>query len=123
MAAIFIETYQQRISEFLVRQQVSDDLKTAVVKISGSVEGGSPGTVVELEILSPTGSNVLKTSAKSSENGEFKANLRVENPRTLVPIHLRRSTTIHHYRQPPGPTSIPNQENSDSDACVSYNIN
>ena len=38
---VYLEIFEARISEFVVRQEVSEDLKSAVVKVTGSVEGGA----------------------------------------------------------------------------------
>jgi beta-mannosidase len=83
---VYIETLESRVAEFLVRQEVSDDLKTAVVKITGSVEGAEAGSEVELQVLSPTGESVLKEAVKTAEDGTFKAELKIENPDLWYPF-------------------------------------
>ncbi|KAE9377261.1 glycoside hydrolase family 2 protein [Stipitochalara longipes BDJ] len=83
---IYLEVFEARISEFLIRQEVSDDLETAIVKISGSVEGADAGKEVVLEILSPSGENVKKESVKIDENGTFKAELNIQKPELWYPF-------------------------------------
>lgn len=81
---IFLETFSSRVSEFLARQEVSADLKTVTVKITGSVEG--EGKEVEIEVKAPDGKSVLKEIVKVDEKGSFKAELKVESPELWYPF-------------------------------------
>jgi beta-mannosidase len=81
---VYLEVFQARISEFIVRREVAEDLKTAVVKITGSVEGG--GKEVEIEVLSPTGASIAKEEVEVDEKGQFITDLRVKNPELWWPF-------------------------------------
>ena len=81
---INLEIFQARISEFLVRQEVSADLSSALVKISGSVDGGSSS--IELEIHAPSGQSVLKHRIQVTEKGSFNTELKVSKPELWYPF-------------------------------------
>lgn len=83
---VWVETWEEdtgRIEEFIVRQEVSEDLQNAVVKITGVVDGKAEKVVLQLE--GPGGKEVLSQEV-SVENGVFKANLKVENPELWYPF-------------------------------------
>jgi beta-mannosidase len=79
-----LEVFEGRIGEFLVRQEVSEDLNSAVVNISGSVEGG--GGKVELAVMGPKGEAVVKEEIDVNSKGVFNASLKVEKPELWWPF-------------------------------------
>jgi len=84
---IYLEIFHARISSFLVRQEVSSDLESAVLKISGAVEGKHEG-VVEIDVLSPSGESVLKKKVKVQvdEKGAFATELEIQKPELWFPF-------------------------------------
>jgi beta-mannosidase len=76
---IYLEAFESRISDFVVRQEVREDLKTAVVKITGSVEGETQ-KVVGIEVLSPTGASIAKQEVEVDNKGSFSASLNIQSP-------------------------------------------
>ena len=83
---VYLEIFEHRISQLLVRQEVSADLKSATVKITGSVEGGEAGKEVELEVKAPNGDSVTKETVKTTENGTFSSELKIKNPDLWYPF-------------------------------------
>jgi beta-mannosidase len=83
---VYLEIFEHRISELLVRQEVSADLKSATVKITGSVEAGEAGKEVELEVKAPNGDCVTKETIKTTENRTFSTKLKIENPDLWYPF-------------------------------------
>jgi beta-mannosidase len=84
---VWVETWEEdggRIDEFLVRQEVSEDLQTAVVKIAGVVEGKAEKVV--LEISDPSGKEVLKREVEIGDKGVFKSDLKVDKPELWFPF-------------------------------------
>jgi len=71
-----------------VRQEVAAEIKSAVVKVSGSVEGG--GERVVLEVAGPDGEVVLKVEEElnidSNGKGDFEVSLKVEKPELWWPF-------------------------------------
>ncbi|KAF8867298.1 glycoside hydrolase family 2 protein [Acephala macrosclerotiorum] len=82
---VWVEVFEERVSEFLVRQQVSEDLKSAVAKITGKVEG-SEGGKVKVEIKSPDGKTVVREDVEVDGEGSFKGELKVEKPELWWPF-------------------------------------
>lgn len=74
---IWLETYTSRISEFLVRQQVSEDLKSAEIKITGAVEG--EGRTIRIELTDPDGAKVAEQEFAVSEKGVFEGTVSLSN--------------------------------------------
>lgn len=72
---IWLDVFKARISEFLVRQEVSADLKTATVSVTGSVDRGKEGAAVEIVIEDPEGSKVAQGDAVIDEKGNFKTKI------------------------------------------------
>ena len=84
---VWVEVFEERIAEFLVRQEVSKDLRHAVVKITGVVEGSSAEGKVEVSIIAPDGETVvLKEELGIDENGIFAADLTIEKPELWWPF-------------------------------------
>lgn len=73
---IWLETYSTRISEFLVRQQVSENLQHADLKITGVVDGEAKTILIKL--VDPNGKTVLEESRPVSEKGAFEGTVSVE---------------------------------------------
>lgn len=73
---IWLETYSTRISEFIVRQQVSENLQHADLKITGVVDGEAKNILIKL--VDPNGKIVLEESRPVSENGAFEGTVSVE---------------------------------------------
>jgi beta-mannosidase len=83
---IYIELFNARIADFLVRQEVSPDLGAATIKVTGSVDGLKGGHVVNLEVKSPDGKEVLGKEVVVEEDGTFKADLVVDKPELWWPF-------------------------------------
>lgn len=81
---VYVEVYEGRVSEFVVRQEVSADLGSAVVRVWGLVEGGA-GTLV-LDVRGPDGSEVVKREVSVGEGGVFEAELEVKGPELWWPF-------------------------------------
>jgi beta-mannosidase len=85
---VWLESWSEtegRIREWVVRQEVSEDLKTAVVKIRGSVEGGK-GSAVSVEITDPEGKQVLTQDISVDSKREFNADIEVQSPQLWYPF-------------------------------------
>jgi beta-mannosidase len=82
---VYLEVYEERVESLVVRQVVDEDLKSAVVKIEGKVEGIKVGAVV-LEIIDPSGKAVVSEEVKVSGDGLFNRELKVENPELWWPF-------------------------------------
>ena len=59
----------------IVRQEVSEDLKTASIYANGNVDGVSADSKILLELIDPEGKKVLETQAIVSEDGKFSTTL------------------------------------------------
>ncbi|OBT83701.1 hypothetical protein VE02_08279 [Pseudogymnoascus sp. 03VT05] len=70
---IWLETYTSRISEFLVRQQVSEDLQIAELRITGAVDG--EGRSVLIHLTDPSGNVLVEKELPLSENNIFEGYL------------------------------------------------
>lgn len=82
---VWVEVFEERIAEFLVRQEVSKDLRHAVVKVTGIVEG--EGKKVEVSVIAPDGKTVVvKEELDVDEDGAFEADLTVEKPELWWPF-------------------------------------
>ncbi|TVY48629.1 Beta-mannosidase B, partial [Lachnellula occidentalis] len=68
-----------RIRDWIVRQEVSEDLKKAVVKIKGCVEGRK-GSPISVEITDPEGKQVLIQDISVESTGKFSADIEVNSP-------------------------------------------
>ncbi len=79
---VWVEVFEDRIDEFLVREEVSEDLKHAVVKITGVIatREKDASEKVEVAIFGPDGSVVLKEDLAIGSGGNFKADLNITNP-------------------------------------------
>jgi beta-mannosidase len=77
---IYLETYVSRIYDLHLAQDVANDLKSADLTIAGSVE--NPGSIqeVSVELIDPSGTPVLSTSASISPKGDFSIQHKLENP-------------------------------------------
>ncbi|KAM3078304.1 hypothetical protein ACMFMG_006191 [Clarireedia jacksonii] len=73
---VWLETYNSRISDFVVRQQVSDDLKIAELKITGGVAGDCKGVVIQ--VTDPSGKMVIEKELALSEDSLFEGSLLVK---------------------------------------------
>ncbi|PVH86087.1 glycoside hydrolase family 2 protein [Cadophora sp. DSE1049] len=83
---IWLETFTERISQFLVRQSVSEDLSTATIAINGTTASAQPSSTILLTVLSPTGSTILTQETPVSSTGAFSTSLNVENPELWYPF-------------------------------------
>jgi beta-mannosidase len=68
---VWIETYEKRIGEFVVRQKVDEGLQSAKVTIQGMTEGLKEGEKVILTIEDPDGKEVSKVEAAVDKEGAF----------------------------------------------------
>jgi beta-mannosidase len=83
---VWLEVFEERIAEFLVRQEVSKDLRHAVVKVTGIVEGSREGKV-DVSVIAPDGKTVvLKEELDVDEDGNFASDLAVERPELWWPF-------------------------------------
>lgn len=83
---VSLETWEEergRVDEFLVRQSVAEDLKSAVLNITGVVEGDVQHVL--LQLVDPTGSRVVEKTVKV-EAGIFKADISVDAPELWFPF-------------------------------------
>ncbi|TAQ83851.1 hypothetical protein B7494_g7827 [Chlorociboria aeruginascens] len=67
---VFCEVFEGRVKEFVVRQEVGKDLKSAVVRVSGAVEGG--GKEVQVQIVNPKGVILKDEILDLDKRGIFK---------------------------------------------------
>lgn len=75
-----------RIRECVVRQEVSEDLKTAVVLIEGIVEGGN-GAWITVEIQDPTSdAQVFSEKVGVNSTGKFSGRFEVHDPQLWYPF-------------------------------------
>ncbi|KAJ5604693.1 hypothetical protein N7510_009847 [Penicillium lagena] len=81
---IYLEIFETRIDELLIRQEVSADLKTAVLNVKGSVEHPSPNQEVNLELLAPAGSRIQSHILKAVGT-RFEASITINNPELWYP--------------------------------------
>ncbi|CAM1502643.1 Fc.00g074190.m01.CDS01 [Cosmosporella sp. VM-42] len=81
---IYLETFERRIDEILVRQDVSADLKTAVISVKGSVEYPTPDQDLTLELHDPAGSQIQSHFLKAVD-GHFEASVALEAPQLWYP--------------------------------------
>ncbi|TPX12730.1 uncharacterized protein E0L32_000907 [Thyridium curvatum] len=81
---IYLECFEKRVDQLLIRQQVSHDLKTALLTIKGSVEGVSSGEEVVLELQDPSGA-VAQTHRIKAEDGRFQSEIIEEQPQLWYP--------------------------------------
>ncbi|KAJ5805070.1 hypothetical protein N7474_010957 [Penicillium riverlandense] len=81
---IYLEIFETRIDELLIRQEVSADLKTAVLSVKGSVEHPSPNQEVNLELLDPAGSHIQSHILKA-DCARFEASITINNPQLWYP--------------------------------------
>jgi beta-mannosidase len=68
---IYLEAYESRIYNFLVRQDVANDLGSAVFMISGDVENHHQEDELEILILDPSGSVIYKDFINLTKKGAF----------------------------------------------------
>lgn len=81
---IYLELFEKRIDDILVRQEVVADLKTAVLSAKGSVEYPSPNQEVTLELFDPAGSR-LQSHILNVVDGVFEASITVKSPQLWYP--------------------------------------
>jgi hypothetical protein len=79
---IYLETFRSRISEFLVRQNVSPDLSSATISITGSLDAPSKAAIV-IVVEDPDGKKVLVKNAEQVEievdkQGQFKGSITLD---------------------------------------------
>lgn len=83
---MYLQIYQQRISEFIIRQQVSENLTTADIIVVGSVEFSEKEPEARVEVFSPTG-ELLQQNAVELVNGNFNMTIAIDEPLLWFP-HL-----------------------------------
>lgn len=81
---IYLETFETRIDELLIRQEVSADLKTAVLSVKGTVEHPSPNQEVNIELLDPAGL-CLQSHNMKADGAQFEASITINNPQLWYP--------------------------------------
>jgi beta-mannosidase len=81
---IYLQIYEKRIDELLVRQKVSPDLSFAVISVRGSIEHGSLREKVTVNVQSPTGT-YLHASSLMASDGRFEVEITVQNPQLWYP--------------------------------------
>lgn len=85
---VWLESWNEeegRIKEWIVRQEVSEDLKTGSLKITGSVEGGK-GKNVSVVVSNAEGEQVLAQDIGVDSTGNFSADIGVKNPELWYPF-------------------------------------
>lgn len=83
---IWLETFTERISQFLVRQSVSEDLSTAKIIINGTASSAQPSSTILLTVTNPNGSTLLTEETPISSTGTFSTTLTVSNPELWYPF-------------------------------------
>lgn len=92
---VWLETYTTRISEFLVRQQVSEDLGSATLKVSGVIDGGAAKSVL-INVTDPNGKAVLsKELPVSDKGGVFQGELAIQGDLQLWYPFLYGSSPLY----------------------------
>ncbi|KAH6678555.1 glycoside hydrolase family 2 protein [Halenospora varia] len=85
---VWLETWNEKdgkIKEWIVRQSVSEDLKTATLSISGLVEPGE-NRIVSIQVDDSSGQFVLRAEVSAGSEGGFSESLRVGNPELWYPF-------------------------------------
>jgi beta-mannosidase len=79
---VYLETFSSRISEFLVRQNVSPDLSSVTISITGSLDAPSKAAIV-IVVEDPDGKKVLVKNAEQVEievdkQGQFNGEITLD---------------------------------------------
>ncbi|KAF4631597.1 hypothetical protein G7Y89_g6534 [Cudoniella acicularis] len=85
---IWLETWSEdkgRIKEWMIRQEVSEDLKTAGLKITAKIESGN-GILLLIEIKDPKGELVSFKTFFVNQKGDFSTTISVPNPELWYPF-------------------------------------
>jgi beta-mannosidase len=90
---IYIETFTSRVNDFLVTQQVAEDLKTAEIRISGSVEYVSGEVEVTIEVADPSG-NIVKEDMVKTSDGLFTTTISLSDIQLWYP-HTHGSQPLY----------------------------
>lgn len=83
---VWLEIFEDkggRIDEFVVRQEVAEDLRSAVLHVTGKIEGGAQKVLVQ--IASPDQKKLLEKTV-TVEKGVFKTDVKIENPELWFPF-------------------------------------
>ena len=72
---IWLETFEEKIDDFIVRQEVAADLESASISVKGTVEGWKEGEKVVLEIADPEGKKILEKEATVDGKATFSDTL------------------------------------------------
>lgn len=81
---VYLDIFENRIDELLIRQEVSADLKTAVLSVKGSTEHLSPNQEVSLELLDPAGSR-LQNHILEVAGARFETSITIKSPQLWYP--------------------------------------
>jgi beta-mannosidase len=68
---IWLETFEERIDDFIVRQEVSSDLKTAKISVKGTADGVKENTQINITISDPEGKKVAEQEITIDSKGAF----------------------------------------------------
>ncbi|CAK7217551.1 hypothetical protein SCUCBS95973_003193 [Sporothrix curviconia] len=83
---IYLEVYEKRLDQLVVRQQVSPDLQQAIVRVKGLVEHAAAEDEVAVAISGPSGEQVHSQTVKCSD-GTFDTSIAIRSPQLWYP-HL-----------------------------------
>ena len=69
---IWLETFESRIDDFIVRQEVAADLKSAKISVKGTIERARPSHKLNIEVSDPAGKKVAEQEVTIDEKGVFE---------------------------------------------------
>ncbi|KAG0650029.1 Beta-mannosidase B [Hyphodiscus hymeniophilus] len=75
---IWLETFESKIDDFIVRQEVAADLKSAQITVKGTVEGVQEGGRVVIGIKTPDGVQAMQSEVPVDSKGGFTALLKLD---------------------------------------------
>lgn len=73
-----METFEEKIDDFIVRQEVATDLGSAKISVKGRIEGARNGSKVVLEIVDPTEKKVIHQEVSIDEKGSFSTTVTLD---------------------------------------------
>jgi beta-mannosidase len=84
---IYLETYESRVNDFWVTQDVSADLSSVTLSVKGQIESPENSKKVLVEISDPTtGGVVADARATTSSTGSFECQVKLANPKLWYPF-------------------------------------
>jgi beta-mannosidase len=73
-----LETFEERIDDFIVRQEVTPDLGSAKISVKGTVEGMKEGSKLILDVADPEGKIFIEQEVSIDRKGAFFTTLTVD---------------------------------------------